>query len=477
MSDSLKQKTKKGVIWSTVERFSVQGVQFIVMIVMARLLTPHDYGIIGMLAIFLAIAQSLIDSGFSQALIRKTDRTETDNSTVFYFNLIVSGLLYLVLFLSAPLVAKFYHTPELCPVMRVVCLGIIFNSLAVVQRALLTVNIDFKTQAKASLSAAVMSGVIGITLAYHGAGVWALVVQQLVNLGVNTGLLWVLSSWRPKRVFSWQSFHELFAFGSKLLVSGLIYTIYQNLYTLVIGKLFAPSKLGHYTRAQQFSSFPSSNLTGVIQRVTYPVLCEIRNDEEHLKSVYRRFLKISAFIVFPLMVGLSAVSAPLVHVILGSKWDYCAQLLQILCFAMMWYPIHAINLNLLEVKGRSDLFLRLEIIKEILGVVILCATAPFGLLVMCYGQILNSILSLLINTCYTGKLIGLGFIKQMRDLLPTLILCLAMYILIAVINHFVTGNVARLLVDVIAGATFYLGISRILHFSELKSVFSLIKRK
>jgi O-antigen/teichoic acid export membrane protein len=361
--------------------------------------------------------------------------------------------------------------------MRVVCLGIIFNSLAVVQRALLTVKIDFKTQAKASLSAAVMSGVIGITLAYHGAGVWALVVQQLVNLGVNTGLLWVLSSWRPKRVFSWQSFHELFAFGSKLLVSGLIYTIYQNLYTLVIGKLFAPSKLGHYTRAQQFSSFPSSNLTGVIQRVTYPVLCEIRNDEEHLKSVYRRFLKISAFIVFPLMVGLSAVSAPLVHVILGSKWDYCAQLLQILCFAMMWYPIHAINLNLLEVKGRSDLFLRLEIIKEILGVVILCATAPFGLLVMCYGQILNSILSLLINTCYTGKLIGLGFIKQMRDLLPTLILCLAMYILIAVINHFVTGNVARLLVDVIAGATFYLGISRILHFSELKSVFSLIKRK
>jgi O-antigen/teichoic acid export membrane protein len=477
MSDSLKQKTKKGVIWSTVERFSVQGVQFIVMIVMARLLTPHDYGIIGMLAIFLAIAQSLIDSGFSQALIRKTDRTETDNSTVFYFNLIVSGLLYLVLFLSAPLVAKFYHTLELCPVMRVVCLGIIFNSLAVVQRALLTVNIDFKTQAKASLSAAVMSGVIGITLAYHGAGVWALVVQQLVNLGVNTGLLWVLSSWRPKRVFSWQSFHELFAFGSKLLVSGLIYTIYQNLYTLVIGKLFAPSKLGHYTRAQQFSSFPSSNLTGVIQRVTYPVLCEIRNDEEHLKSVYRRFLKISAFVVFPLMIGLSAVSVPLVHVILGSKWDYCSQLLQILCFSMMWYPIHAINLNLLEVKGRSDLFLKLEIIKEILGVAVLCATAPFGLLVMCYGQILSSILCLVINTYYTGKLIGLGFIKQMRDLFPTLILCLAMYVLIAVINHFVTGNVAQLLVDVIAGATFYLGISRILHFSELKSVFSLIKRK
>ncbi len=476
MSDSLRQKTKKGVIWSTVERFSVQGVQFIVMIIMARLLTPHDYGIIGMLAIFLAIAQSLIDSGFSQALIRKTDRTETDNSTVFYFNLVISGLLYLVLFLSAPFVARFYHTPELCPVMRVVCLGIIFNSLAVVQRALLTVKIDFKTQAKASLSAAILSGLIGITLAYHGAGVWALVAQQLINLGVNTGLLWILSNWRPKRVFSWQSFHELFAFGSKLLAFGLLNTIYENLYTIVIGKLFSASKLGHYTRAQQFSSFPSSNITGIIQRVTYPVLCEIRDDDERLKSAYRRFLKISAYIIFPLMIGLSAVSVPLVHIVLGSKWDYCAQLLQILCFSMMWYPIHAINLNLLQVKGRSDLFLRLEIIKEALGVVILCATAPFGLLIMCYGQILSSILCLVINTYYTGKLIGLGFIKQMKDLLPMLVLSLLMFVLIIIINQFVKDYAIQLVIDVFSGALFYLMFSYILHFQEFKSVFSLIKR-
>lgn len=476
MSDSLKQKTKKGVIWSTVERFSIQGVQFIVMIVMARLLTPHDYGIIGMLAIFLAIAQSLIDSGFSQALIRKTNRTEVDNSTVFYFNLVVSGLLYLVFFLLAPLVARFYHIPLLCSVMRVVCLGIILNSLAVVQRALLTVNIDFKTQAKASFSAAIVSGIIGITLAYWGFGVWSLVTEQLVNLGLNTGLLWIFSNWRPIRVFSWKSFHELFAFGSKLLASGLIYTIYQNLYTIVIGKLFSASKLGHYSRAQQFSSFPSSNLTGIIQRVTYPVLCEIRDDDQRLENAYRRFLKISAFIVFPLMIGLSAVSAPLVHVILGSKWDYCAKLLQILCFSMMWYPIHAINLNLLEVKGRSDLFLKLEIIKEIMGISVLCSTAPFGLIVMCYGQILSSIMSLVINTYYTGKLIGLGFIKQMRDLLPILIISLLMLFLIMVINSFLEGYIIQLIVDIFFGAVFYLAISRVLHFPELKAVFSLLKR-
>ena len=220
MPDSLKQKAAKGVLWSTIERFSVQGVQFLIMIVMARLLTPHDYGIIGMLAIFIAVAQSLIDSGFSQALIRKQNRTETDNNTVFYFNIVVSGLLYFILYISAPFVADFYNTPQLCPVMRVVCISIIFNSLAVVQRALLTIKIDFKTQAKAALTAAVTSGVVGITMAYHGFGVWSLVTQQLLNLGINTSLLWLLSKWRPRLIYSWQSFHELFAFGSKLLASG-----------------------------------------------------------------------------------------------------------------------------------------------------------------------------------------------------------------------------------------------------------------
>ena len=361
MPDSLKQKAAKGVLWSTIERFSVQGVQFLIMIVMARLLTPHDYGIIGMLAIFIAVAQSLIDSGFSQALIRKQNRTETDNNTVFYFNIVVSGLLYFILYISAPFVADFYNTPQLCPVMRVVCISIIFNSLAVVQRALLTIKIDFKTQAKAALTAAVTSGVVGITMAYHGFGVWSLVTQQLLNLGINTSLLWLLSKWRPRLIYSWQSFHELFAFGSKLLASGLLDTIYRNIYPIVIGKLFSASNLGHYTRAHQFSEFPSSNLTGIIQRVTYPVLCEIQNDDARLAGIYRKFLKLSAFIIFPLMIGLSSVSRPFISIMLGQQWEFCGQLLQIICFSMMWYPIHAINLNLLQVKGRSDLFLRLEI--------------------------------------------------------------------------------------------------------------------
>lgn len=477
MPDSLKQKAAKGILWSTIERFSVQGVQFLIMIVMARLLTPHDYGLIGMLAIFIAVAQSLIDSGFSQALIRKQDRTEVDNNTVFYFNIVVSVLLYLILYVSAPSVADFYNTPQLCPVMRVICLGIIFNSLAVVQRALLTIRIDFKTQAKAALIAAVTSGIVGITMAYHGFGVWSLVTQQLLNLGINTSLLWILSNWRPRLVYSWQSFHELFAFGSKLLASGLLDTVYRNIYPIVIGKLFNASSLGHYTRAHHFSEFPSSNLTGIIQRVTYPVLCEIQDDDTRLASIYRRFLKLSAFIIFPLMVGLSSVAKPFVNLMLGSQWEFCGQLLQIICFSMMWFPIHAINLNLLQVKGRSDLFLRLEIIKKILGVSVLCITAPFGFVVMCYGQIFNSLVALIINTFYTGKLIHVGFFRQMRDLLPTITLCLVVFALIQTVNHFISGDIMQLCIGIVIGIAFYTLSSRIFKFSELTEILSLLKRK
>lgn len=475
--ESLKKKTVKGVMWSAMERFSTQGVQFVVMIVMARLLTPHDYGIVGLLTIFLAIAQALIDSGFSQALIRKQDRTDVDNNTVFYFNLVVSGGLYVVLFLIAPFVADFYKLPLLCSVMRVVCLGVIFNSLAVVQRALYTARLDFKTQAKASFFSAVVSGVIGISLAYYGSGVWALVIQQLINLALNTILLWIMSSWRPQLCYSWEAFRELFSFGSKMLASGLLDTIYVNIYPIVIGKLFSASSLGHYTRAQQFAQFPSSNLTGILQRVSYPVLCEIQNDDVRLAEAYRRLLKLSAYIIFPLMVGVSSVSQALVNITIGSRWQYCALLLQIICFSYMWYPIHAINLNLLQVKGRSDFFLKLEIAKKIVGVSVLCFTYRFGLEAMCFGNIASSLLCLVINTYYTGRLINVGYFKQMRDLLPTFVVCLFMYALIFVINQFVYSDVLQLLVGILVGISFYFAVTYILKFKELQELLSMVKRK
>jgi len=478
MSNSLKQKTVKGVLWSSLERFSVQGIQFVVMIIMARMLTPNDYGLVGMLAVFIAVSQSLVDSGFSQALIRKQDRTETDNSTVFYFNIIVGFILYGLLFTLAPFIADFYNEPQLTAITRVIGLSVLFNSLVVVQRALLTIKIDFKTQAKAALTAAIISGVLGIWMAASGYGVWSIVVQQLANLGINTLLLWILSHWRPSLTYSWKSFHELFGFGSKLMVSGLIDTIYRNIYLIVIGRVFSAADLGYYTRAHQFTDFPSSNVSGIIQRVTYPILCSIQNEDERLSDVYRRFLRLSAFIVFPLMMGLAAVAEPLVLALLKEQWLFAATLISIICFSMMWYPIHSINLNLLQVKGRSDLFLKLEIYKKIVGIVILCITIPMGLIAMCVGSFFSSMIALVINTYYTGKLINVGFLRQMHDLFPILGLSFSMGSFVYLIIRLMSLNpIVELSLGICIGIIYYILLSILFKFSEFNELLNLLKRK
>lgn len=475
--ESLKKKTVNGVLWSAAERFSVQGVQFVIQIIMARLLLPSDYGIIGMLAIFLAVSQTFIDSGFTNALIRKVNRTETDYATVFYFNIAIGVFFYLLLFFTSPYIASFYKIPLLEQLTKVVGLTLLFNSLTVVQRAKLTVNIDFKTQAKASLMAVVVSGAVGISMAFYGYGVWALAIQAVLSAAMNMVLLWILSRWKPAWVFSLNSFREMFSFGSKLLLSGLINTIYGNIYTLVIGKKFAAVELGYFTRADQFAQFPSSSLTGVIQRVTFPVLSSIQEDEGRLRSVYRKYLTLSAYLIFPLLVGLAAVAHPFINLILTEKWEGVVLLLQILCISYMWYPVHAINLSLLEVKGRSDLFLRLEIIKKVLGTGILVATIPFGVVVMCLGAILSSVIGLAINTYYTGKLIQVGFFMQMKDLLPSLFYSLSMGVVVYLVIGFIGSYLLQLIAGVILGVTYYLTVSYFFRSKELKELVSLIHHK
>lgn len=475
MAESLKHKTLRGTVWSSIERFSVQGVSFVVMIIMARILTPDDYGLVAMLTIFIAISQSLVDSGFSNALIRKQDRDETDNSTVFYFNIGVGILLYLILFLCAPLISRFYDEPLLTPITRVISLSVLINSLVVVQRAILTSSIDFKTQAKASMSAAIISGVVGITMAYTGYGVWSIVWYQLTNLTVNAVLLWLLSRWRPRWLYSWRSFRELFGFGSKLAVSGILDTLYNNIYLIVIGKIFSASDLGYYTRASQFAQFPSSNLTGIISRVTYPVLCTMQDDLPRLRDVYRRFLRLSAFIIFPLMIGLAAVAKPLILILLREQWAFSIILLQIICFSMMWFPIHAINLNLLQVRGRSDLFLKLEIIKKLIGVTILCITVPMGLIAMCVGSIFSSIICLVVNTHYTGKLIQVGFLTQMRDLLPTLAYSLATGVFVFWLVSILPHLWLQLSAGIISGIIFFLLMTKLTKSRDLREAISFLK--
>ncbi len=475
MPQSLKQQTATGLKWSAIERIVNQVVNFVVAVIMARLLTPADFGLVGMVAIFIGISQAFVDSGFSQALIRKQDRTEEDNSTAFFFNLFVAILFYLILFFTAPLIADFYNEPILTPITRVIGLSIIVNSLCLVQRALYTINVDFKTQSKASVTASLVSGVIGIGMALAGCKVWAVVGQQLSNLLINTLLFWAFSSWRPKHFFVWSSFRSLFGFGSKLLASGLLNAAFSNIYQLVIGKVYSATDLGYWTKAKQFSDLPANGTTEIIQRVVYPVLCKIQDEKERLSLVYRNFIRLSAFVVFPIMLGIAAVSHAFVLVLLGEQWEFVADLLIIICFNKMWTPIHAINLNPLQALGRSDLFLRLEIIKKIISLLVLVATIKFGLVILALGGVVASVINLGINSYYTKRLINVGFLLQMKDILPTLLLTIAMFAIVMLFNYFVQNMYVELFGGMAIGLVVFITGAYIFKLPELKEVIELVQ--
>lgn len=478
MSESLKDKTVKGTLWTGIERFWVQGVQFLVMLIVARILSPKDYGLIGMLAIFIHISQSLVESGFSQALIRKKDRTEIDNNTVFYFNLVISLIIYAILYFVAPCVAQFYNEPTLCPVMRVFCLVIIIESFNIVQRSLYSAHLDFKKLARASMSSALISGLASIYMAKSGFGVWTLVFQQIIFGIISTIVLWFYSKWWPKLIFSWKSFKEMFSFGFNLLLSGLIETIYNNLFTVIIGKVFNATSLGYYSRADHYAQLPTSNFNSIFFRVIYPVLCKMQDDDDKLRENYRKLLRISAFIIFPIMCGLAGAAYPSVVMLIGKKWEYAAVLLVPICLAKMWFPIHAINLNILKVKGRTDYFLKLEIIKKVIGISLIVISIPFGLLFMCYAQIVSSLIALFINTYYSGKLIKLSFWNQMKDIFHILLTSLCMFALIKLMNIWIIHNIyLQFVLDIIVGIVFYFSVSYLFHFKEIEYIKSLRKNK
>lgn len=477
MGDNLKAKTVNGVIWSSIDRFTTQGIQFVFSILIARLLLPSDYGVVAMLGIFMAVSQCFIDSGFGTALVRKLDRTEVDFSTVFYFNNIVAVLFYALLWLASPYIAAFYDLPLLEDVTKVVGLNLIIGTLGGIQNAKLSIAIDFKTRAKISVITTIFTGVVGLYLAYRGYGVWALVFQGLSSNILRTLLLWVYVKWRPQWVFSWKSFREMFSFGSKMLASGLLDTIYNNIYTIVIGKCFNSAALGVYSRADGLAQFPSSNITGVLQAVTFPVLSSIQNDEERLAVGYKKLLRLSAFVIFPAMVGLAAVADPFIRLALTDKWEGAIRFLQIICFSMMWYPIHAINLNLLTATGRSDYFLKLEVIKKVQGVIVLAVTVPMGLVAMCYGRVVSSLISLVWNTYYTKKIIGYGYAQQMKDLMHILLHSLVM----GAITYGVVGILPnlwlKLIVGISAGAVYYIAGAYLMKFEEFDELLKILKLK
>lgn len=431
--ESIKEQTIKSAKWNALERLSIQGIQFILGLIMARLLTPNDYGIVGMVAVFFAISQSFIDSGFSTALIRKPDANEKEFSTVFFFNIVVAIFFYVALFISAPYIADFFNQPVLRPIVRVQAVTLIVNSLIVVQVAMLTIKLDFKSLAKRSVCATLISGLVGVSMAYAGFGVWALVFQNVLSSIINLIYTCWICRWIPRERFNVQAFKELGAFGSKLLASGLIHTIYVHLTTLAIGKFYSPKDLGYYSRGQQIAELPNTTINGVLQTVTYPILAQIKDDDTHLVAVYRKYIKMTSLVIFIFCGILCALAKPFILLLLTGKWLDAVPYLQIFALTCMFDHLSTINLNLLKVKGRSDLCLRLEIIKKIIAFGLLCASIPLGVMAICLSKFVYNQIALVINTYYTGKLFGLSYITQLKDYIPyfivTVLVCIPSFLL------------------------------------------------
>lgn len=475
MGDSLKQKTISGVLWSAVERFSVQIVQLIIQILIARILTPSDFGVVGMLTIFIAIAQTFVDSGFSNALIRKENRTETDNCTVFYFNIVVGLICYLILFFTAPIIAFFYDEPLLVPITRVVSLSVIFSSLSIVQRAILTIQVDFKKQAIASFVSMLISGCLGLYLAYAEFGPWALAVQTTLNSFITMILLWIVTRWVPKLIYSWKSFKEMFSFGAKLLVSGLLDTLYKNIYSLIIGKFYTTADLGYYTKSNTLAQLPAFNLTRIIQRVTYPIMCQISHENDKYRNVFITYLKITVFIIFPISFGLASIASPLVAVLLTEKWMPCVPLLQLLCINYVWHAVQALNLNILQVKGYSNVFLRVEIYKKIIGVLILLATIPFGVFTMCLGMVVNSIVGTVLDICYSARYLTITLWDEIKLIIPTIISSVTMWVVTYLVINSLNNSVVQLIMGTITALLTYLVMSLVIQKETFRILLNLVK--
>lgn len=475
MSESIKQKSLVGVGWSAIERFSVQGVNFLIQLVLARLLTPTDYGVVGMLAIFMQVAQTFIDSGFANALIQKKDCTQKDYSTVFYFNLGISSIIYILFFFVSPFVANFYRTEILTDVMRVLSLTLVINALSIVQKTILIKKVDFKTQSAVSLLSAFISGTTGIIMAYRGYGVWALCGQQIVNSICQFVFLQIFVRWRPSLAFSKESFNTLFFFGSKLLLSRLIHTIYKNLYTIVIGRTFSAESLGQYNRAEQFADFPSSNIGEIITRVAYPILSKIQDENDRLIIVYRTTIRYASLIIFPLMIGLLVLAKPLILLLLTEKWEGIIILLQILCLDFMLSHISTLNLNILYVKGRSDLALKLEIIKKTIAIIILVLSIPFGVIGMCWGKVVYGVIATVLNTTFTKRLVGLSFFTQCKDFMPYMFMAAGMGIVVFLTTLLNIPNILQLIIGFLAGVSVYLLLLYIFDRTTLKEVITMAK--
>jgi len=478
MSVELKNKALRALLWSAAERISLQGIQFVISILLARFLMPEEFGLIAMLAIFIAIADSFINSGFGHALIQKQRATHVDECSIFYFNVIVGFIVAALLCFSAPWIADFYNQPQLTLMIYALSLNLIFSAFGLVQVTLLSKYLNFKIQQKVSVISAIASGTIGVTMALKGFGVWSLVIMQLSNTLFRTSLLWLFNTWRPSWTFSFEALRSMFAFGSRIFLVGLINAFFVNIYNLVIAKLFSPMALGFYVRAESLQQLPVNTVAGVINQVTFPVFSAIQDDKPRLKRGVSKALTMMVLIVFPMMVGLAIVAKPLVLVLLTEKWLPSVPYLQLFCVLGMLHPIHLINLSALNAQGRSDLFVRVEVLKKFLTIIIILITYRWGITAMIYGQIIVSFLSFYLNAYYTQKLLDYSIIEQIRDFIPSLALAGIMGVGVYALQYAsITDELVLLIAQIITGVVLYSGMCYLFRISSFMEILKLIKSR
>lgn len=472
---SLKDKTVKGVAWSGIDNVARYIVTFVVSIVLARLLSPDDYGLIGIIAIFTTVCTALIDGGFGDALVRKKDVTENDYNTAFIVNLGISLILYVVIFVCSPLIANFFNREELIALTRVSSLSLLLGALSLVQLKRLVKQIDFKTQTKITIISSVLSGIAGIIMAFCGCGVWSLVAQGLISQGLRTLLLWYYNHWIPQLHFSMTSFRGLFGFGWKVMVNDTLDAIWKELYQVVVGKFYSPGTLGQYTRAKGFSQLFSSNLTNVIQRVSFPVLSNIQDEKTRMVESYRRIIKTTMFITATCMFFLGAISEPLLYCLIGPQWHEAATYLPLICVPASLYPLHAINCNMLVVQGRSDLLLSLGVVKKIIALVPLFVGAFIGIMPMLYVNILIGVLVYLINSYYSGKLIGYNSWMQLKDIAPSYGIATIVALSVWFLQYLPISNWLILPIQIVVGFTIFFIVCKLSAIKEYQEIISLVK--
>lgn len=478
---SLKKEALSGIFWSSLQQFGTQGISFLVSIILARLLVPAEFGLIGMLGIFMGLGEALIRSGLSSSLIRSTDVDEEDYSTVFFFNLIGSIFIYSIIFFCAPYIAVFYKQELLTEIIRVYSITFIINAFSAIQITRLSKLMDFKTQMKVSIPSLVLGSVVGIIMAYTGYGVWSLVWSSVIQSLAATIQLWYWSKWKPLWVFNIEKFKYHFHYGIKLMFSGILDIIFTNAYTIIIGKFFAPAQVGYYNRANSLQMLPVGNISSIITKVSFPLFASIQNDNTRLKSVYKRIMQMVVFLVAPTLILMAVLAEPLFRFLFTEKWLPAVPYFQILCFNGILYPIHAYNLQILQVKGRSDLFLMLEIIKKIIVVIVIIISFRFGIYGLLYGSIISSILAFFINTHYSGKFLNYSAWQQTKDLIPIICLSILIGVVIFYFDKFLTAyyffDLSRLIIGGLLGGLLFLTSAYFIKMSSLNELIILIKRQ